>query len=147
MTISRRHPLAVAAPAAALPLLGSGPASAAVAGGPITFVSPFRLQDSRTMEPDKYDTSARDGLADARLAGHAGALLNVTVTDTEGSGFFRLAGAYADPPTTSSINWWGPGQTLANLAAVELTAAGGFVIQGGGNGRAHLLIDVVALIG
>lgn len=147
MPITRRHLLAAAAPAAAVPFLAPAGALAASTGGTITFVTPFRLQDSRTMEPDKYDTSARDGLAHEALAGHAGALLNVTVTETEGSGFFRLAAAFADPPTTSTVNWWGPGQTLANLAAVELGAGGGFVVQGGGNGRAHLIIDVVALVG
>jgi len=113
----------------------------------LTLVTPFRLQDSRTMEPSKYDTTARDGLADPSLAGHQAVVLNVTVTETEGSGFFRLADAFQDPPATSNINWWGTGQTLANLAIVPLTALGGFVVQGGGNGRAHLIIDVVGHVG
>lgn len=151
MTLTRRRLLARAAPvaavSAALPLVGAGPAFAATGTGSITLVTPFRLQDSRTMEPDKYGTSARDSLADGRLAGYAGALLNVTVTDTEGTGFFRLGAAFVDPPPTSNINWWGPGQTLANLAAIQVTSLGGFVVQGGGSGRAHLIIDVVGLIG
>ena len=151
MSISRRHLLARTAPAAvagavALPLLAA-PTTALAASGPVTLIAPFRLQDSRINEPDKYDTSVRDSLADPSLAGHAGAVLNVTVTETEGAGFFRFADAFQDPAATSNINWWGAGQTLANLAVVSLTASGGFVIQGGGGGRAHLVIDVLALVG
>ena len=151
MTLTRRRLLSCAAPvavtSAAFPVLGTGAALAATAGGVVTLVTPFRLQDSRTMEPDKYDTSARDSLADARLAGRAGVLLNITVTETEGAGYFRLGAGFVDPPPTSNINWWGAGQTLANMAAVEVTALGGFVVQGGGNGRAHLIIDVMGFIG
>ena len=149
---TRRRLLGRIAPATALavavPSLVSSSAALALPGaGALTLITPFRLQDSRTMEPGKYDTSARDSLADPVLAGHLGALLNVTITQTEGAGFFRLGDAFQDPPQTSNINWWGPGQTLANLAVVSLTALGGFTIQGGGTGRAHLIIDVLGYTG
>jgi len=153
MTASRRHVLTRLAPAAAaggiaaIPLLASSPAALAATGGTITLVSPFRLTDSRINEPGKYDSTARDGLADPALAGHQGAVLNVTVTETEGFGFFRIGNAFVEPPPTSNINWSADGQTLANLALVELDALGGFVVQGGGNGRAHLIIDVIGFIG
>ncbi len=151
MPHTRRHLLTHLAPATAvgavaLPLLAS-PTTALAAPGPVSLVAPFRLQDSRTMETDKYDTTARDSLGHPSLAGHQGALLNVTVTETEGAGFFRLADTFQDPPATSNINWWGNGQTLANLAVVTVTALGGFVIQGGGYGRTHLIIDVIGYVG
>lgn len=150
MRSSRRAILTCLAPATvasvfALPMLASS--RAAAAPGPVTLTPPFRLLDSRIHEPDKYDSSARDGLAHLSLAGHEGAVLNVTVTETEGAGFFRLAAEFEDPPATSNVNWWGPGQTLANMAMITVTPTGGFVVQGGGSGRAHLIIDVLGYIG
>ena len=71
--------------------------------------------------------------------------VDVTVTQTEGSGFFRVAREFQDPPTTSSINWYTDGQKLANMAMVKTTS--GITVQGGGAGRAHLIIDVLGFIG
>ena len=96
------------------------------------------------MEPDKYDTSARDSLFVDGLAGNNGVILNVTVTQTEGSGFFRIADGFEDPPTTSNINWYTDGQKVANMAIVKTTS--GIAVQGGGSGRAHLIIDVLGFI-
>ncbi len=119
------------------------PALAASAGG-TELITPFRLQDSRTMEPDKYGTGARDSLFVDGLAGKNGVILNITVTETEGFGFFRIADAFEDPPTTSNINWYTEGQTVANMAMVKTTS--GITVQGGGAGHAHLIIDVLGFI-
>ncbi len=119
------------------------PALAATAGG-VELIAPFRLQDSRTMEPDKYSTGARDSLFVDGLAGKSGVILNVTVTATEGFGFFRIADGFQDPPTTSNINWYTDGQNVANMAMVRTTS--GIFVQGGGEGRAHLIIDVLGFI-
>jgi len=147
--ITRRRMMA-AAPATALAAgatlaLGASPADAASSGA-LELITPFRLQDSRVNEPDKYDTTARDGLAVPGLAGKCGVILNVTVTETEGAGFFRIAEEFEDPPTTSNINWYAGGQTLANMAIVSTPAGMGISVQGGGNGRAHLIIDVLGYV-
>lgn len=148
-TISRRHLIAASSAtglAGVALTVGPTPALAATAGG-IELVTPFRLQDSRTMEPDKYDTTARDSLFVAGLAGKNGVIVNVTVTETEGFGFFRIADGFQDDPTTSNINWFANGQTLANMAIVKVTPpATGITVQGGGAGRAHLIIDVIGFI-
>ncbi len=148
-TISRRR-LIAAAPASGLAgaALAMGPAPAlAATAGTIELVAPFRIQDSRTMEPDKYDTTAQDSIAVPGLAGKNGVILNVTVTETEGSGFFRVAEDFQAVPTTSNINWYAAGQTLANMAMVKITPPkAGINIQGGGSGRAHLIIDVLGFI-
>lgn len=144
--ISRRRLIAATSAtglAGAALAVGPAPAQAATVGV-IELITPFRLQDSRTMEPDKYDTGARDSLFVDGLAGKNGVILNVTVTDTEGSGFFRIADAFEDPPTTSNINWYTDGQKVANMAMVKTTS--GIAIQGGGAGRAHLIIDVLGYI-
>ncbi len=144
--ISRRRLIAAtSATGLAGAVLTAGPTPAlAVTAGTIELITPFRLQDSRTMEPDKYDTTARDSLFVDGLAGKNGVILNVTVTQTEGSGFFRIADGFEDVPTTSNINWYTDGQKLANMAIVRTTS--GITIQGGGAGRAHLIIDVVGFI-
>ena len=125
---------------------GPTPALAATAGG-LELIAPFRLQDSRTMEPDKYDTTARDSLFVDGLSGKSGVVLNITVVQTEGSGFFRIAEDFQDPPATSNINWYTDGQKVANMAIVKVTPPEtGIVVQGGGNGRAHLILDVLGFV-
>ena len=110
-------------------------------------ISPIRIQDSRVSEPDKYDTTAQDSIAVPGLAGKSGVIVNVTVTETEGAGFFRVAEDFEAVPSTSNINWYGDGQTVANLAMVKITPPiAGISIQGGGDGRAHLIIDVLGFI-
>jgi hypothetical protein len=147
--ITRRN-LIAAAPVAGLAGMGlaiaPGAASAA-ATGMVELISPIRIQDSRTMEPDKYDTSASDTILVPGLAGKSGVIVNVTVTETEGVGFFRVAEDIEPVPSTSNINWYAVGQTIANLAIVKVTPpTGGISMQGGGNGRAHLIIDVLGFI-
>lgn len=150
MSLFTRRRLIAAAPVSAVAAgagLAFAPADAsAAAAGALELIIPFRLQDSRINEPDKYDTSARDSLAVDGLAGKSGVILNVTVTETEGAGFFRIGEEFEDPPATSNINWYTDGQTLANMAIVSTPSGTGISVQGGGAGRAHLIIDVVGYI-
>ena len=151
MSVFTRRRFIAAAPATGLAAggalaLGPNAASAAVSGL-IELVTPFRLQDSRVNEPDKYHTAAQDSLAVPGIDGKNGVILNVTVTETEGAGFFRIADDFEAVPTTSNINWYGTDQTVANMAIVSTTApAAGITVQGGGNGRAHLVIDVLGFV-
>lgn len=151
MSLFTRRRLIAAAPASGLAAgavftLGPSAASAAVSGL-VELVDPFRVQDSRVHEPDKYDTSAQDSLAVPGITGKSGVILNVTVTETEGAGFFRIGDGFEAVPTTSNINWYGDGQTLANMAIVMVTPpAAGITVQGGGDGRAHLIIDVLGFV-
>ena len=150
MTSISRRALIAAAPAtgwagAALALHPN--AASAATSGTVELISPIRIQDSRVSEPDKYDTTAQDSIAVPGLAGKSGVIVNVTVTETEGAGFFRVAEDFEAVPSTSNINWYGDGQTVANLAMVKITPPiAGISIQGGGDGRAHLIIDVLGFI-
>lgn len=145
-SLSRRHLVAAAPLAVAAVALPATSASAAATGS-LELVTPFRVLDSREDEPDKYDTTANDAIAIDGIAGKIGVLLNVTVVQTEGNGFFRVGGEAEVPPTTSTINWYTDGQIVANMAIVSLpAAAGGVVIQGGGSGRAHLVLDVLGFV-
>lgn len=150
MSLITRRRLIAAAPATGIvgASLALHPTAAfAASTGALELIVPMRIQDSRTMEPDKYDTSAEDTLAVPGLAGKSGVIVNVTVTETEGAGFFRVAEDIEPAPTTSNINWYADGQTVANLAIVKITPPmAGIAIQGGGNGRAHLIIDVLGFV-
>ena len=77
-------------------------------------------------------------------AGAALALLNLTVTDTEGFGFLTLYPSGQTAPGTSSINWYTNGQTLANSATVGVSTAGAVAIRVGGAGgsKAHVIVDL-----
>jgi len=147
--ITRRR-LIAAAPATGLAgiSLALPPESVSAAGtGSLELVAPVRIQDSRTMEPDKYGTAARDSIFVPGLSGKHGVIVNLTVTETEGAGFFRVADGFETVPSTSNINWYADGQTVANLAIVSITPpTTGLSIQGGGDGRAHLIIDVLGFI-
>jgi len=77
---------------------------------------------------------------------YCGVILNITITETEGFGFFRIAEGFAEPAPTSSINWYADDQTVANMAIASTPSGTGISVQGGGDGRAHLIIDVLGFI-
>ena len=144
--IGRTAPTAVLAGLAGSVAATAG-ASAAATGGGLVLFEPFRLQDSRVNEPDKYDTGAVDGLAVPGLAANQGVLLNITITQTEGSGFVWVGKEPVPFPDTSNINWSANGQTLANFAVVFTgLGQGGITVQLHGNGRTHLILDVIGFV-
>jgi hypothetical protein len=75
------------------------------------------------------------------------AFLNVTITETEGTGFLRVNGSDSSGmrpvPATSNINWSQSGQTLANLTLTTVGSEFGVDIFAGGiGGRTHVIVDV-----
>jgi len=72
--------------------------------------------------------------------GVRGAVLNLTVADTEGGGFVAVFRAGMAWPGNSSINWDSTGQLLSNGVITAVDAAGQIVIHGGAN-RTHVIID------
>jgi hypothetical protein len=76
------------------------------------------------------------------IAGAKAALVNLTITNTEGSGFLALFAAGTAWPGTSSINWSGFNQILANSATVMLSPTQAINIFCGGGGRTHVVVDL-----
>jgi hypothetical protein len=78
-------------------------------------------------------------------SGAKAAVLNVTVTQTEGAGFLGLFPDGTAWPHTSSINWSGPGQTVANGTTVSVSPAGALSIICGGtaDAKAHVVVDLL----
>ena len=80
-------------------------------------------------------------------AGAAAALLNITVDQTEGSGFVSL---FPDGvwPGTSAINWSASNQTIANNAtvAVSSTASVKIYCSGTAGSKTHVIIDLLGYL-
>ena len=129
-------------------------ASAAQPSGPlITLLTPLRIYDSRTdtvllggakLATGQAITVAVSVPDETRLL--MAAFLNVTITETEGSGFLRVSGTDSSGelpiPVTSNVNWSQNGQTLANLVLTTVGSEAGVDIFAGGAGRAHVVVDV-----
>ncbi|MGE0877170.1 MAG: hypothetical protein AB7L13_02455 [Acidimicrobiia bacterium] len=71
-----------------------------------------------------------------------GALVNLTVTATEGSGFLAAFPADTAWPTTSSVNWFDSGQTLANAAITAVDGSSQIKLYCGA-GAAAAIVDVL----
>jgi hypothetical protein len=67
--------------------------------------------------------------------------LNVTVTQPAAGGDLRIFPGGAAMPETSAINF-GPGQTRANNALVNLGVGGAIAVQNDAPGTVHLIVDV-----
>ena len=72
-----------------------------------------------------------------------GALVNVTVTETEGLGFAAMFDASIGYPGNSSVNWGAPGATVANGVVSAVASNGRVKIRVGGtdDAAAHVIVD------
>jgi hypothetical protein len=76
----------------------------------------------------------------------AGAMINLTIVATSGSGYLAVGPPAFTAPSTSTINWTAPGQVVANMAITGMNE-GGLQVWAGGGGAAHFIIDCLALLG
>ena len=76
--------------------------------------------------------------------------VDVTVTQTEGSGFLRLTGSdlSGERPEakTSNVNWFANNQTFGNLALTTVGGENGVQVFCGGNGKTHVVVDMMGYI-
>jgi hypothetical protein len=125
-------------------------AAAATAGATIVLVSPpERIADTRADGTGKVSAAHPLDMFVGGLIGDGvvGALLNITVTETEGSGFLAATADNASSPNpTSNINWSATGQNLANLAIVPAVGTRGITIRAGGPGQTHVVVDLVGFL-
>ena len=128
-------------------------ASAASAGSAASVdlvVPPSRASDTRVDTPGVKLAGGHTlevFVAGLFGTGVVGVLLNVTVTNTEGSGFLRVDASNSTATnSTSNVNWWTSGLTLANLVAVPAEGTRGVIVTAGGTGKADVIIDVVGFL-
>jgi len=124
---------------------------------------PIRLYDSRTLHiggttrngpissgedrPISIEIDNDDQVIELPVAGVRAATINVTITETVGSGYLAVGNPGPDGTrTTSNINWSTSGQTLANLAVTTLFE-GNLTIFAGGGGSTNFIVDLMGLIG
>lgn len=162
-SISRRQALAAAGATSAATLLFAGAPSAQAAplGGVVVprLPLPVRLYDSRTdtILPNSRKFQNGDAVSigvgalyDDLPSGMALAVFcNLTITETEGSGFLRVVPAdYSDNPPVaehSNINWWQSGITMANSFISPVGSENSIIVSCHG-GRTHVVIDGFASI-
>ena len=117
-------------------------------------VAPYRALDTRDAGKMNVDGIARDasdpsvleffadleiGSSDVAIPAEAIAVsFNVTITQTEGTGFLQITANNAST-STSAINWNADGQQNANAGVTLLGAAG---LGGGGNGTATVQVAI-----
>jgi hypothetical protein len=105
---------------------------------PFTGGSP-RVLDTRTSGGKLTDGEQRT-IALGR-PGVRGAVINLTVTETEGAGgFVAVFPANVPWPGNSSINWFGAGQNLANSVTTAVDPSAQITIRGGA-ASTHVVID------
>jgi hypothetical protein len=97
-----------------------------------------RIYDSRTATKLAAGEERTIGLGQA---GVRGAVINLTLTETEGNGgFVAVFPAGISWPGNSSANWFGPGQNVANSVITAVDASGQIRLHGGGD-LTHVVID------
>jgi hypothetical protein len=106
-----------------------------------------RQYDSRgggKLQPGEERTIGLGG--DAGVPPQArGAVINLTVTETEGAGYVAVFPANQAWNGTSSINWFGPGQNLANSLVTAMDDLQQVTIRGGAS-PTHVIIDILGYV-
>ena len=118
--------------------------------GEVILPAPVRLYDSRSGGGAKIETghTRTHSLATKLPAGAVGALLNVTVTSTEKSGYLKVYSSAVPAPATSSMNWFAPHQTLANGVQTAVSSGRSLKVTcGGSDAKTHYVLDLVGYLG
>jgi alpha-tubulin suppressor-like RCC1 family protein len=85
-------------------------------------------------EPELGDVTALNAVAPTAAA------VNVTVTGTTGSGVITLASQPSS--ATSTVNWTGAGQTVANAVITNVSEAGTVTLTNNGTTPAEVVVDL-----
>lgn len=141
-------------------LVKGGVAAAAVAGATVLTASnasaapfapvllpfgPIRIYDSRPA--DRLYSGWELLLYGDPIPEDLAYLLNVTVTATTGSGWLSVYPADTVYQGTSTVNWSGPEQTVANNAYTSLRPDDrGIIIRADGGGSAHFVVDLLGIL-
>lgn len=152
-SISRRWLLGAGGAAALVPVASGRVEAATPNSGPlVTLLTPIRVFDSRGQiaPADGTKLSAGESVlvtVSAAYDGFARAVFaNITITQTEDSGFLIVRGADDSGeqpiPETSNVNWSTDGQTLANLVLTTVGSENAIEVRCEGNGRTHFIVDI-----
>jgi len=139
---------AAAIAAAGATVLGATPAGAAPLVPVLSPVNPQRVYDSRAagalgpISNGQVDTLTSGPAADAMAY-----LLNVTVVNTTGFGWISVFSADLASTTSSTLNWYGPNQTMVNTAYTWIrTSDSGIKVSCGGGGSTQYILDLTGVL-
>jgi len=143
--------VAGAAAAVGASAIGPTPAGAAPFAPLYVAVGPVRVYDTRDGDGRIFKDQTRNLFAGELDPNFYFALgFNVTITGTaSSSGFLSLYPGDFDWPGSSSLNWFGVGQTLANNALTNLAVSDGSInVRCGAlsGGSTHFILDVIAAV-
>ena len=103
---------------------------------------PQRAYDSRTAGgPLAGGTSRTVDLAAMLPNGASAVAYTLTVTGTTGSGYASVYPTGTEVPATSTINWTGPGQTVANSSVASVNQGRQFEVYA--NSTTQFVVDVL----
>lgn len=122
---------------------------ASTSGGGYNPISPDRLLDTRkgigapeqAVGPGKSITLQVAGNGSVPAKGVVAAAMNVTVTGPTANGLITVFPAGGATPGTSNVNY-GTGETVANMAIVELGSGGGVEFTNNSKGTVQIIADV-----
>jgi hypothetical protein len=110
-------------------------------------VDPVRVYDSRFSGQGILGSGVIRRLVGGTLPQDIAQCFNLTVTQTQGAGYLAVFAGDKTWGGTSSINWTGPNQTLANNALSPVAIADGAInVLCGQGGSTHFILDLVATI-
>jgi len=111
-------------------------------------VGPDRVYDSRAASGKLFPFQERNLQTGIDSSEVFGITVNLTVTQTEGAGgWLAMFPGDISWPGTSSVNWFGPGQELANNAFVRIPDSGLITVRCGGQGPTQFVIDIIGASG
>ncbi|NNN21863.1 MAG: hypothetical protein HKL80_07685, partial [Acidimicrobiales bacterium] len=125
----------------------------------MTFVpiSPSRIFDSRNNSgfQGQGETLAPGASINVIVANQGGippsnakvVVANITATNTQGPGYLVVYPSGTTKPDTSTLNWNGVGQSVANSAAITLGSNGEITITNGGATSVDVIVDVTGWYG
>jgi hypothetical protein len=151
---SRRHLLTKAGAAAVAAAGGTALLADPASGADLQVVylpfGPERVYDSR-LAGGRLSANQERTLGGAAFPDEFAHMYNLTITDTRGAGgFLSLFPGDISWPGSSSINWFGPGQTLANNAYSWLSDDDQQSVRvraGGPTGSStHFVLDLAAIL-
>jgi hypothetical protein len=151
---SRRGLLGVAGGVVASLPFARRAAAATSPPGLVTLRPPVRVFDSRRNSFPTFGAklASGEGIGVPVSTAYIGddvadsVFVNVTVTQTEGSGFLIIfpsdLSGERPVPDTSNINWSTSGQTLANLTLTGVGGENTISVHCEGGGKTHVIVDV-----
>jgi len=116
-------------------------------GAKYTALTPARLLDTRSKIGISTNTKITNAAISLKVRGHGGVptsatsvVLNLTATQTVGSGYLEAYPEGTTRPTASNVNWSATGTTIPNLAVVPIGSDGNVSIFV--RSTSHVIADV-----